>query len=35
MSGCSSAVAMMERIPCTPTSVTARSMLSTGWLLER
>ncbi len=33
--GCSNAVAMIERIPCTPTSVTARSMLSTGRLLVR
>ena len=33
MTGCSNAVAMIERIPCTPTSVTARSMLSTGRLL--
>ena len=35
ITGCNSAVAMMDRIPCTPTSVTARSMLSTGWLLTR
>ncbi len=35
ITGCNSAVAMMERMPCTPTSVTARSMLSMGWLLTR